>query len=140
LGGRSRRWPLAAILVVVTLAVFAVADLAGPFLVPRRLEYRAAGLALRQVVPAGAHILARKRQVPFYAGAAWEWLPYGTLDEVLAYAADHAARYLVVDEDTTPGLRPQLAPLLDPNAAPPSLVPVYISPAGPRVVVYEIRP
>jgi 4-amino-4-deoxy-L-arabinose transferase-like glycosyltransferase len=138
LGGRSRRWPLAAVLVGATLAAFAAADLAGPFLVPRPLEYRAAGLALRGAVPAGAHILARKRQVPFYAGATWEWLPYGTLDEVLAYAEAHEARYLVVDEATTPSLRPQLAGLLEPGSAPASLRAVYVAEEGPRVVVYEI--
>ena len=74
-----------------------------------------------------AHILARKRQVPFYAGAIWEWLPYGALDDVLRYAAAHGARYLVVDEATTPDLRPQLAPLLDPVNAPANLAPVYDS-------------
>jgi 4-amino-4-deoxy-L-arabinose transferase-like glycosyltransferase len=139
IAGRSRRWPLATILVSVTLGIFAAGSLAGPLLFPRPTEYRAAGLALRGVVPDGAHILARKRQVPFYAGGTWEWLPYGTLEDVLAYAADHEARYLVVDEATTPSLRPQLAPLLDPAAAPATLAPVYVSAGGPRVVVYEIR-
>jgi hypothetical protein len=139
LGGRSRRWPLATVMVAGTLAAFAVADLAGPFLVPRPLEYRTAGLALRGLAPEGAHILARKRQAPFYAGGTWEWLPYGTLDEVLAYAAGREARYLVVDEATTPSLRPQLSGLLEPGAAPEGLRPVYVSEAGPKVVVYEIR-
>jgi 4-amino-4-deoxy-L-arabinose transferase-like glycosyltransferase len=122
-----------------TLAAFALGDAAGPFLFPRPVEYRTAGLALRDALPEGAHVLARKRQVPFYAGAFWEWLPYGELDEVLAYAAEHEARYLVVDEATTPGLRPQLAFLLDPAAAPPGLRPVYVGEGGPRVVVYELE-
>jgi 4-amino-4-deoxy-L-arabinose transferase-like glycosyltransferase len=140
LAGRSRRWPLVTILVGLTLAAFFVADVAGPFLVPQPTEYRTAGLALRGVVPADAHILARKRQLPFYAGATWEWLPYGDLDTVLAYAAAHDADYLVLDAATTPSLRPQLAYLLDPAAAPANLTPVYVSAAGPQVVVYKISP
>jgi 4-amino-4-deoxy-L-arabinose transferase-like glycosyltransferase len=138
-GGRSRRWPLATALVAATLAAFTAADLVGPFLVPRPLEYRTAGQALSGLVPEGAHILARKRQVPFYAGATWEWLPYGTLEEVLAYAEAHEARYLVVDQATTPSLRPQLAGLLEPGTAPAALKPLYVSEAGPKVVVYEIN-
>ena len=137
--GRSRRWPLVTLLVGLTLAAFVAADLAGPYLVPQPTEYRAAGLALRGVVPADAHLLARKRQIPFYAGATWDWLPYGDLDTVLAYAASHDADYLIVDAATTPTLRPQLAYLLDPAAAPANLTPVYVSPSGPAVVVYQIQ-
>ncbi|MCC6187614.1 MAG: glycosyltransferase family 39 protein [Anaerolineales bacterium] len=138
IAGRARRWPLAALLVGLTLVVYALADVAGPFLFPRPTEYRTAGIALRGLVPEEAHIMARKRQVPFYAGVAWEWLPYGTLDDVLRYAAAHGARYLVVDGTTTPDLRPQLAPLLDPTSAPANLTPVYDSISEPRVIVYEI--
>ncbi len=138
--GRSRRWPLVAILVAFTLLAFTAADVAGPFLIPQPTEYRTAGLALREVIPPGAHILARKRQVPFYAGATWEWLPYGDLNTMLAYAATHSATYLVLDAATTPSLRPQLAYLLDPAAAPPGFTPVYVSAAGPPVVVYRLTP
>ena len=121
------------------IALFVLGDLAGPFLFPRNLEYRTAGLAVRGLLPEGAHVLARKRQVPFYAGAFWEWLPYDDLDGVLDYARSHEAEYLVVDEATTPSLRPQLAYLLDPAAAPEVLTPVYVSEGGPRVVVYRIE-
>jgi hypothetical protein len=137
-GGRSRRWPLAAIGVGMSLAAFTAGSVAGPFLFPSPTEYRTAGLALHGVIPDGAHLLARKRQIPFYANAVWEWLPYGDLDTVLAYAAEHEAKYLVLDEATTPDLRPQLAYLLDPAAAPASLKPIYLSAGGPRVIVYEI--
>ncbi len=138
LAGRSRRWPLAAIGVALTLFAFTLGSLVGPFLFPSPTEYRTAGLALRGQLPPEAHIVARKRQVPFYANAAWEWLPYGDLDDVLAYAASHEAEYLVIDDATTPALRPQLAYLLDPAQAPASLTPVYVSTAGPRVIVYRI--
>lgn len=138
LAGRSRRWPLAAIGVGLTLVAFTLGSLAGPFLFPSPTEYRTAGLALRGQLPPDAHLLARKRQVPFYAQATWEWLPYGDLDTVLAYAAAHDAEYLVLDDATTPALRPQLADLLNPELAPPSLTPIYVSQAGPRVVVYRL--
>ena len=140
LAGRSRRWPLVTLLVALTLVVFTAADLAGPFLIPQPTEYRTAGLALRGVIPADAHVLARKRQIPFYAGATWEWLPYGDLNTVLAYAASHDADYLVLDAATTPSLRPQLAYLLDPAAAPAGFTPVYVSDVGPKVVVYRLGP
>ncbi len=140
LAGRSRRWPLVTILVALTLIGFTAADLAAPFLIAQPTEYRTAGLALRGVVPADAHILARKRQIPFYAGATWEWLPYGDLNTVLAYAAAHDAAYLVLDAATTPSLRPQLAYLLDPAAAPTGFTPVYVSTVGPQVVVYRLGP
>lgn len=142
----GQRWPAASrprhwarLFLALTVALFVLGDLAGPFRVPRSLEYRAAGLALRGLVPEGAHMLARKRQVPFYAGALWEWLPYDDLQGVLEYARGHNAGYLVVDDATTPELRPQLAFLLHPENAPGSLTPVYVSAGGPRVVVYQIN-
>ncbi|MBE7553507.1 MAG: hypothetical protein HS126_20745 [Anaerolineales bacterium] len=126
---------LAMLLVAATLALCTLASLAGPFLYPRPLEYRTAGLALRQQVAPGAHILARKRQVAFYADGVWDWLPFAELEGVLAYAAAHRADYLVLDQYTTPDLRPQLAHLLDPANAPASLTPVYV---GDEVIVYRI--
>jgi 4-amino-4-deoxy-L-arabinose transferase-like glycosyltransferase len=130
---------VAVILLAGSLAIFTLADLAGPFLYPRPTAYRTAGLALRGTLPAGSHIIARKRQIPFYAGGVWEWLPFAELDEVLAYARSHNAGYLVLDEFTTPTLRPQLAYLLDPANAPDNLTPVYIDQAG-GVVVYRLDP
>lgn len=127
---------LATLLLAVTLALFILASLTGPFLYPRPVEYRTAGLALRGQIPAGAHIMARKRQVPFYAGGVWDWLPFAELNEVLAYAASHQADYLVLDQYTTPELRPQLAHLLDPTNAPTDLTPIYM---GDKVIIYQIN-
>jgi hypothetical protein len=138
LRGPGWRRGLPALLLAASLGLFVLGDLAGPFLFPRNLEYRTAGLALNGLLPEGAHMLARKRQAPFYAGVFWEWLPYGDLETVLAYARAHDAAYIVVDEATTPSLRPQLAFLLDPVAAPPSLRPVYVSSGGPVVIIYLI--
>jgi hypothetical protein len=134
--GSVSRLSLATLLVAATLGVFILADLGGPFLYPRPLEYRAAGLALRQEIPPGASILARKRQAPFYANGVWVWLPFADLEGVLAYAARHNIAYLVLDQYTTPTLRPQLIDLLDPTNAPTSLTPVYV---GDEVIVYQIN-
>ncbi|MBE7470296.1 MAG: hypothetical protein DPW09_27760 [Anaerolineae bacterium] len=126
---------LATLLVVATLALFTLADLSGPFLYPRPLEYRTAGLALRGQIPPGASILARKRQVPFYANGVWVWLPFTDVDGLLAYAASHNIDYIILDQYTTPSLRPQLVGLLDPANAPASLTPLYV---GDNVVLYQI--
>jgi hypothetical protein len=129
---------LPALLLAARLGLFILGDIAGPFLVPRHVEFRMAGLALSGLRPKSAHMLARKWQAPFYAGVFWEWLPYGDLDAVLANARAHNAVYLVVDEATTPNLRPKLAFLLDPAAAPPSLTPLYVSHSGLPVIIYLI--
>lgn len=134
----TQRVSVTVILLAGTLAIFTLASLAGPFLYPRPTAYRTAGLALRGTIPAGSHIVARKRQIPFYAGGVWEWLPFAKLDDVMAYADSHHADYLVLDEFTTPTLRPQLAYLLDPANAPDNLTPVYIDQQG-DVVVYHIN-
>ena len=128
---------LASILIALTLILFTLADLAGPFLYPRPTEYRAAGLAVRDQLSGDAHVLARKRQIPFYAGAVWEWLPFAELEGVLDYARAHQADYIVIDRFTAPALRPQLAYLLDPANAPPVLTPIYYDEVG-GVVIYRI--
>jgi 4-amino-4-deoxy-L-arabinose transferase-like glycosyltransferase len=137
LSGQARTVPLASPILAVFLTIFVLASLSGPFLYPRPTGYRTAGLALRSPLGPTTHILSRKRQIPFYAGAVWEWLPFSDLDGVLAYAASKNADYLVVDEFTTPLLRPQLAYLLDPANAPDNLKPVYVD-GKEGIVIYRI--
>lgn len=134
-------WPrpvsLTPVLVAVTLILFLLADLSGPFLYPRPTGYRQAGLVLRREIPPGAPIMARKRQVPFYAGGVWVWLPFAPLEEVVAYAQARNVAYLVLDRFTTPTLRPQLSYLLDPANAPPELRPVYADEVE-GVIIYRL--
>ncbi len=137
LSGLSRPVAFGQLLLGLTLSLFIVASLSGPFLYPRPLGYRAAGLALRSQIVPGTHIFARKRQIPFYAGGVWEWLPFADLDEVLNQAKTRNVDYLVIDQFTTPALRPQLAYLLDPTNAPETLTPIYIGPAA-DVIIYHI--
>jgi hypothetical protein len=126
------------ILIAATVFLFAAFDLTAPFWLPRPTEYRTAGLALRSQLPEGTHVLARKRQAPFYAGATWEWLPFADLDGVLDYAGAHGADYILLDRRTVVPLRPQLVDLLDPANAPEGLTPIYFDPAG-GVVVYHVE-
>jgi hypothetical protein len=126
---------LAAIYLAGVLILFLLADLSGPFLYPRPVEYRQAGLALQQQISPGAAILTRKRQIPFYAGGVWVWLPFTDLAGVLAHAKRRRIDYIALDQYTTPSLRPQLAYLLDPTQAPANLSPIYM---GNEVVVYRI--
>lgn len=135
--GTSRRVSVGMVLLAATLLLFAAASLSGPFLYPRPTGYRAAGLSLREQLPPGTHILARKRQIPFYADGVWQWLPFADLDGVLAVADARHIDYVALDQFTTPGLRPQLAYLLDPANAPDTLTLIYFD-AATGVVVYRI--
>jgi 4-amino-4-deoxy-L-arabinose transferase-like glycosyltransferase len=124
------------------LALFLAADLLGPFLIPRPVEYKALGLWMREHGISGteAGVLARKRQPAFYAGARWEWLPLADTEGMLAYAAGHRAQYAVIDERTALSLRPDLVYLLDPRAAPESLeLAAAMMEQGKRIVLYRLR-
>jgi len=127
------------LLIALVGLIFAVTSLLGPFLISQPTEYKALGEWMRaNGVTGGETVLARKRQVPFYAEAQWEWLPLANLDGVLSYARDHHARYFVIDERTVPTLRPELAFLLDPAQAPATLRVVHIIEGKQKIVLYEI--
>lgn len=120
---------------------FCMADVTGTFLVPAPLEYKALGewMATHHVGQ-GEGVMARKRQVPFYAHARWEWLPLANTEGMLDYAASHRAQYVVIDERTVPTLRPELAYLLDARAAPASLeLLVETTEGGKKVLLYRIK-
>lgn len=135
---RSSRLPSYSLTGLICL-VFAAASLIGPFLIPQPIEYKALGEWMRtNGIASGETVLARKRQVPFYADARWEWLPLADLEGVLAYAEDQHARYLVIDERTVPTLRPELAFLLDPTQAPTALRVVHVVEGSQKIVLYEI--
>lgn len=120
---------------------FCVADVIGTLLIPAPLEYKALGewMAAHHL-GGGEVVMARKRQVPFYARARWEWLPLADTDGLLAYAAGRGARYVVIDERTVPTLRPDLAYLLNPEAAPANLeLIVEMIQGGKKVLLYRIK-
>jgi hypothetical protein len=78
------------------------------------------GVWIRDHLPHPLAIMARKPYVPYYADAVWFMTPT-TIDGVLELARTKHVEYLILDRGTDPGLRPELAFLLDPDRAPNSL-------------------
>jgi hypothetical protein len=117
------------------------ASILGAFLVPAPVEYKALGEWMAQNhVGQGEVVMARKRQVPFYAGARWEWLPLTDTAGLLARAAERDARYVVIDERLVPSLRPDLAYLLNPANAPSQLrLTIEMDVGGNRILLYRIN-
>ncbi len=84
-------------------------------------------------------MLSRYPAIAFHAGTRWAPTPAATWDEVAAYAQRKGAHYLVADEWEIQ-MRPQLSALLDPAAAPASLVHVATVDQGfGAVVIYRFR-
>lgn len=122
---------------ILLVSLFVVADVAAMFFIPRPTEFRAAGLALRGVLPAQAPVMMRKRQIAFYANVAYESIPFSDLPGVIADARLKDLDYLELDARTTPGTRPQLAYLLD-DLTQPNLQILYAYKSDEPVIVYRI--
>jgi 4-amino-4-deoxy-L-arabinose transferase-like glycosyltransferase len=65
-------------------------------------------------------VMTRSFVVEHYAGRSAVAVPYADLDEILAFARHYGVRWLVVDEQSSGRLRPQLLPLLE-GGPPPGL-------------------
>lgn len=90
-------------------------------------------------IPSDTVVLSRYPAIAFHAGTRWAPTPATTWDEVAAYAERKRARYLAID-GWEAKLRPQLAFLLDPGAAPRALRHVATLTGGSSpVVLYEFR-
>lgn len=103
------------------------------------VEYKTAGLWMRENLPSDAVLLARKPEVAYYARRRMRPLPNEDLPRICRYAQSQNAEYLVVDEafiDT----RPQLAALLGDEDPPPPLERIYEtrSPSGRLLRVFRI--
>jgi hypothetical protein len=121
------------------IAMCVASDIGAMFFIPRPIEYRTAGLALRGQIQTNRPVLMRKRQIAFYSNTAYDWLPFSGLPGVLDYAQLNGADYFVIDSDTTPVVRPQLTYLLAPSNAPPSIAVFYeTGSANDKVIVYQI--
>ena len=84
-------------------------------------------------------VMSRKTWVAFYSGGIIAELPEGGLDSVLSRARRKRADVLVVDERWAAPNRPELAPLLDPALAPPSLRVLKVIDTPRRLVLYDLR-
>lgn len=105
-------------------------------------EEKTAGQWLREHAPAGSLVLERKSVVGWYAGLTSIVPPATSLADILRFAAEKHARYLIVSERRMEK-RPFLRPLLDPSwHGSPSLRRVYETPLTRRepmkLVVYEV--
>lgn len=100
---------------------------------------RAAGLWLKANSPAGALVMSRDTEVPFYAERRWTATPNEDYERFIAYVRKRGANYLVVDEREVTVIRPQLALLLNENAPPAGLRHVHtaLDPRG-KTIVYEV--
>lgn len=103
------------------------------------VEYRTAGLWMKENLPPQAIILARKPEVAYYAQRRMRPLPNEELPRILRYAQAQKAQYMVVDEAFI-STRPQLAGLLGSEELPPPLERIYEtrSPSGRLLRVFRI--
>ena len=90
---------------------------------------------------AGPAFLGRYPVIGYYAGA--RGIPFGSLglDEALAEGRRQGARFLVVDSERLPAIRPDLLPLLAgdvPGRAELELAQMIEDRAGRRVLIYRI--
>jgi 4-amino-4-deoxy-L-arabinose transferase-like glycosyltransferase len=101
---------------------------------------KAAGRWLRAALP-GPAFVGRYPVIGYYAGARAIPLAARTLDEAVADGRRQGARFLVVDSERLPQIRPDLVPLLG-GAAPGhpelELATVVEDRAGRRVLIYRI--
>ena len=117
-------------------------------IIPRKIrtvpyEYKILGLWMRDHLPGIERetVMSRKMGVPFYAGSSHALIHPGSYVEVVGFAREAGARYLVADDWTTPAFRPALSFLLDETApTPPDLERVhFLRHAGRRIVLYRFK-
>jgi hypothetical protein len=105
-------------------------------------EYKLLGLWMRETIPdiEKTVVMSRKMGVPFYAGSRHALIHPGSYSEVIRFAREIDARYLVVDDWIIPSTRPALAFLLDDAPPPPELERVHtIEQAGRRIILYRFK-
>jgi len=101
---------------------------------------REAGLWLKANASSDALIMSRDTEVPFYAERRWAATPNEEYVRFITYVRKRGAQFVVIDEREAKVIRPQLAFLLDEDAAPPELKRVYAArDARGNSVVYEVR-
>lgn len=74
---------------------------------------------LRESVPPGSPVLLRDSEIALYANVPQVAFPNAPWEQVLAYAHDRGARYVIIDDKEIENIRPALAPLLDTSAREP---------------------
>ncbi|UCF04305.1 MAG: glycosyltransferase family 39 protein [bacterium] len=105
------------------------------------VEYRRAGIWLRDSYAGRIVIASRKPEISFYAGGEFVPLPHMDPDTVGMWMDREGVTHLFLDEYLIPRTHPEFVPLLEERMVPPSLVVVYRDgPAGRRAVILARRP
>lgn len=98
--------------------------------------------ALAPYVQPGDVVMSRYVAIAWHSGAEWLPTPAASIDETLAYARHHNAKFWAIDGYEAHKLRPQFAPLVDdPENPPPGLEQLLIIPDATGrepVVIYRI--
>lgn len=104
-------------------------------------EQRTAGEWIATNTPAGDRVMTRSYHVQAYADRPVVALPYASYPEVLRYAREHGVRWLVADEPTIAGRRPQLRDELFGDQVPAGLALAHdFTERGKRVRIFRLDP
>jgi 4-amino-4-deoxy-L-arabinose transferase-like glycosyltransferase len=99
---------------------------------------------LAPYVQPGDVLMSRYVAIAWHSGAEWLPTPAASIDETLAYARHHGAKFWAIDGYEAHRLRPQFAPLVDDPENPPEglkLLLVVPDDSGKEpVVIYQIEP
>ncbi len=104
-------------------------------------EYRQAGEWLKGHGGDDIRIMSREASTSWYSGGTMVVLPYASVDEVIDYGRRNNVDYLVLQRQMVDSLRPQLASLMDPSQAGPSLRAVYHQGQGTdqETIIYRLE-
>ncbi len=99
------------------------------------IEYKQAGLWLKENAEPTPIIMARKVRIAFYANGLYVRLPYTDYEGILKKACKSKVDYLIIDKASTEKLRPNLIFLLNERNTPDNLK--FIHKIGDEIFIYK---
>lgn len=139
---RLPRWLPIIPVVAATLLACSLLSAVGhrhPFSWSDAVVQRSAGKWIARFTPEGARVMTRSYHVQYYGHRPVVAMPYGSSDEVVAFARRHGVHYLVADRTSIRGRRPQLVHDLLDTAHPRGLRIAYESP-GRLIRIFSLDP
>jgi hypothetical protein len=117
------------------------------YLIPRKIhhvpyEYKLLGQWMRNNLPdiRQSIVMSHRMGVPFYAGSYHVQTFPGSYQEILEYARKSGADYLMVNDWTTPRLRPALTFLLDGREPAETLQKIHtVTYCGRRAILFKFK-
>ena len=105
-------------------------------------HYRDAGELLLKEAGRGQRIMSREYSAAYYAGGTAVQLPYAGYNEITAYAKGNEVDFLVIGRQAIFDWRPQLAALLEDDAAHPEWQQVAVISEGTdrETLIFRLRP